>query len=1276
MSGKTRFCGWKGKLKIVSAVLFAAATLWAAPMIAAAIDSAGAKRPGEVDPYQRNHTMMRADSIFTIMNYYTGSVANMNHAALVSGIIPDSGLAENKTKVFSPQYEEITGLKYGRPDIGQDPVGKGGPQYASVRMSKDNSPYLLAVGKASGDGDGDLTIKAYLRSGLQQNGAAAAVFSLKDADGITKRIFVKNVLTGDFDGDGDPDCIIVAGVQPTSGEWPQMDRYYKFVSGFAKDKDGKVTIKGASRWLKDDFYANPSQETLGDVDGDGRMELVTMSVTWEWGNPTHADPRIRIFKIEAGGEEAANVQKFKLSLIDTYCIRIPEGTTGMLSYGYFRQARPWQICVSTGDVDGDKKDEIFATYIWGKYNTRDDLYYHSGGVLRLNDKRKLVLDASIAVDELHIGYDENYQRAFTRSLLADVDGDGKDELVVGESDGSHIWLSCAKYRSGQMTKDHFKWQRIWNHNTLDMDMAAGNFYGTFTQNAKDGNKMQVVVTGLERLTGNDHLAFTALYTYDSASGKFKEGYCYYVEDRNMNKTDKVIIDPRICAVPPLQLVVDDFTNKSLQLGKPIHIVKENEDTLLTYMQEPPKHCDYTLNKDNKYGVMNLTRVSDFYTDFHSKETSSTGVKTGQITDNSLGVSMSAEVGMGHKAKLKGVGGHDVGVDFAASAAKSWENKDATYKEHYKSTSTSIKTATKADDYLGHSLTTTDIWRYPILNRKSNGPVSKDQQLYHTAAVPAPISAQNSVASSLYLFQPTWCHGNLLSYPRTLKQLGDYLPANVLAKPTGIDVARNSATQTIDWTEEVKKSKEKSDKKRLKRDASVTVHLSAEYMGWYANGKFKTAVASDQLDETTSVNSTAFSTATGFQVQVDGSKFPETFPADSAGYKITTMVYNTPALAKKVAYLVDIPGSNAWWTQRYSGAADPALNLPNLWRTSGGNNWVIDDNTDSNPNARRIRGFFVVNSKKFRVGPGIEENKPVSLYCRVHNFSMKADDETDDNARATAKNVPVRFEYQKLEHNKPVGSRVKIGDTTVAKIPVWNNTAEDANYDYAAVSWDVTKLADSNYRIWVTVNPDKKVKELPHHGLNETADNNRGWFDVATKKPINPKQASVLIQEGLLEGDALEILGTDEDDEFYEIGSVDLCDLDNDFTMSLADGEVAVSSDITNKGDTPALNVYVTLCRKNAGELEPLDTLFFPGIMPGETVPVTLDGALEDNYSGDLVLQISSSLEEINIANNTVTKNLGGGGGSGSGGGCNAGAGAGAVLALIAAAAISTRRGKK
>ena len=1272
MSGKTRFCGWKGKLKIVSAVLFAAATLWAAPMIAAAIDSAGAKRPGEVDPYQRNHTMMRADSIFTIMNYYTGGIGNRNHAALVSGIIPDSGLAENKTKDFSPQYEEITGLKYDSAD--PDPAGKGGPQYASVRMSKDNSPYLLAAGKASGDGNGDLTIKAYLRSSLQQNGAAAAVFSLKDADGTAERIFVKNVLTGDFDGDGDPDCIIVAGVQPTSGAWPQMCRYFKFVSGFTKDKDGKVTIKGASRWLKDEELFNPCQETLGDVDGDGRMELVVVGTKYEGPNGTMQEPIFRVFKIETGGEEAQNVPKFKLSLIDTYRIRIPKGSIAIESYGYFRQARPWQICVSTGDVDGDKKDEIFATYIWGENNNPDGSHqYHSGGVLRLNDKRKLVLDASIAVDELNIGNDDNYKRAFTRSLLADVDGDGKDELVIGESDGSHIWLSCAKYRSGQMTKDHFKWERIWNHTTLDMDMAAGNFYGTFTQNARDGNKMQVVVTGLERLTGDNHLAFTALYTYDSASGKFKEGYCYYV-NKIMNKTDRVMINPRICTVPPLQLVVDDFTNKSLQLGKPIHIVKENEDTLLTYMQEPPKHCDYTLNKDSKYGVMNLTRVSDFYTDFHSKETSSTGVKTGQITDNSLGVSMSAEVGMGHKAKLKGVGGHDVGVDFAASAAKSWENKDATYKEHYKSTSTSIKTATKADDYLGHSLTTTDIWRYPILNRKSNGPVSKDQQLYHTAAVPAPISAQNSVASSLYLFQPTWCHGNLLSYPRTLKQLGDYLPANVLAKPTGIDVARNSATQAIDWTEEVKKSKEKSDKKRLKKDASVTVHLSAEYMGWYVNGKFKTAVASDQLDETTSVNSTAFSTATGFQVQVDGSKFPETFPADSAGYKITTMVYNTPALAKKVAYLVDIPGSNAWWTQRYSGAADPALNLPNLWRTSGGNNWAIDDNTDSNPNARRIRGFFVVNSKKFRVGPGIEESKPVSLYCRVHNFSMKADDETDDNARATAKNVPVRFEYQKLEHNKPVGSRVKIGDTTVAKIPVWNNTAEDANYDYAAVSWDVTKLADSNYRIWVTVNPDKKVKELPHHGLNEAADNNRGWFDVATKKPINPKQASVLIQEGLLEGDALEILGTDEDDEFYEIGSVDLCDMDNDFTMSLADGEVAVSSDITNKGNTPALNVYVTLCRKNGGELEPLDTLFFPGIMPGETIPVTLDGALEDNYSGDLVLQISSSLEEINIANNTVTKNLGGG--SGSGGGCNAGAGTGAVLALIAAAAISTRRGKK
>ena len=246
----------------------------------------------------------------------------------------------------------------------------------------------------------------------------------------------------------------------------------------------------------------------------------------------------------------------------------------------------------------------------------------------------------------------------------------------------------------------------------------------------------------------------------------------------------------------------------------------------------------------------------------------------------------------------------------------------------------------------------------------------------------------------------------------------------------------------------------------------------------------------------------------------------------------------------------------------------------------------------------------------------------------------------------------------------MGSRTQIAETTIDQIPVWNtDTPTDYNNKLAAVSWDVTAVPDGHYRVFVTVNPDKSIDELPYHGIGEACDNNEGWYDVCIAAPKEPKQASALIAAGELDA---EVAGdTSADDPwFFGIGEVDLCDTDNDFTYTLDQDGVKAATEITHKGTEAALNVLVSLVDKDGNVV---DVQRLPGVLPGETVGVELAGDLAKNYTGDLKLVIGEVIGETNMDSNSVTKTIGGSGG------CSAGFGALALLAIAVLPAAARRK---
>jgi hypothetical protein len=167
------------------------------------------------------------------------------------------------------------------------------------------------------------------------------------------------------------------------------------------DKNGMPTR--FNRFVFDDKFRGGVSVALGDVDGDGKNEIIT-------GAGRGGGPQVRIFK--ENGREIANFFTFAPS---------------------FRGG----INVATGDVDYDGKDEVVVSQAsegeaWVK-------------VYRINAARAIIGE--------WIAYGRNIECG-ADVAAGDVDGDGQDEIITGagKGGGPHVRVFEA---SGRPLSGHF-----------------------------------------------------------------------------------------------------------------------------------------------------------------------------------------------------------------------------------------------------------------------------------------------------------------------------------------------------------------------------------------------------------------------------------------------------------------------------------------------------------------------------------------------------------------------------------------------------------------------------------------------------------------------------------------------------------------------------------------------------------------------------------------------------------------------------------------------------
>ncbi|MBL7994544.1 VCBS repeat-containing protein [bacterium] len=261
------------------------------------------------------------------------------------------------------------------------------------------SPYTVAVGDIDGDGKADVAVvnEASNTVSIFRNTGTGGSSSFAAKVDFTTGTSPRGVAVGDVDGDGKPDVVI------TNNGGTTISVFRNTSTSGAITLDPKVDFTMGN---------GPNMVAIGDVDGDGKADLVVAS--------EFSSGMISIFR--------------------------NTGTVGTISFAAkvdsMTGSGPWGVAI--GDVDGDGKPDIVNA---NAGNNTVSVFRNTGTIGSISLDPKI----DFATGSYPLGV-----------AIGDVDGDGKSDIVVTNYSGASVSVFRNTTTGGSITF------------ALKADFATGN----------------------------------------------------------------------------------------------------------------------------------------------------------------------------------------------------------------------------------------------------------------------------------------------------------------------------------------------------------------------------------------------------------------------------------------------------------------------------------------------------------------------------------------------------------------------------------------------------------------------------------------------------------------------------------------------------------------------------------------------------------------------------------------------------------------------------------